>query len=525
MRGRAPSAPPDIDGYEFNHFLAGGGFSDVFVYTHKWTRRQDAVKVLLRHVGGKRSDFEAEAKAMAQLSAHSAIVTIYGAGITPDESPYLIMELCTGDVLAELKAKPYPVERVLAIGVAIAGGIETAHQMGILHRDVKPANILLTRSAKPALTDFGIAGSLDGGSTIADAWSTQWAPPEQIDGREMTPASDVYSLAATLWTMLAQRSPFALAGGPNDNTSLTGRVRSADVPPTRASGAPESLERVLRVAMAKNPAHRYPTAADFAYALNDVQNELRIQPTPLEVLPTAGSAPAAPSVERSGTVASGYTPIDPSGLASGTNASSTAAAQTAKRSLLRSQNPHHVARESAERASQVSKLPIPDVIETDTQLVLPSAPAEEPDANRVAPVTSQRVPAAVVGGSLAVIALAAGGYVLVSKGGFDEGTSTASASVSAASTPVDAVGEEVPPVKDLKIKPSGRRFVASWRNPDPREGDEFVYSVLDPANDSEMHSTAATSVTVAGVEGRTCVQVALVRANGRPSEFSKACSP
>ena len=159
------------------------------------------------------------------------------------------------------------------------------HRLGVLHRDIKPANILFTEFGRPALTDFGISVSRQEGEQGAGVGvSPAWAPPEQLrSGAPMTPASDVYSLAATCWAMLVGRSPFESPHGPNDALSVAARVRRDPVPRTRRDGVPESLERVLQLAMAKDPVERYQSAEEFGRALQSVQTTLQLPTTPMEI--------------------------------------------------------------------------------------------------------------------------------------------------------------------------------------------------------------------------------------------------
>jgi serine/threonine protein kinase len=526
---RAQSAPPVIEGYEFVRFLKSGGFADVFIYRKHG--RDVAVKVLLRDIGGKQATFEAEAQAMAKLSAHSSIVTIHDAGVAANGSPYLIMEFCTrGDVSAEIRRRPYPVDRALEIGVAIAGAVETAHRMGILHRDIKPANILFTAGGRPALTDFGISGSLSERAG-PDAFSTQWAPPEQISGdAPMTPASDVYSLAATVWTMIVGRSPFVLPAGPNDNNSLSRRVLTAALPPTRAATSSEALERVLTIAMSKDPGQRFHSAADFARALNAVQNDMHIRPTPLEVL-SDEEVGEDDGPDRSGTLVSGYTPIDPSGgrvLPGATAARMEPTADRVSRQVesnaptgaTQDRNPlieNGVGVATAAERS-LPRLATPELVEQDTQRVLAPSPVAEPAVT----VSRDRRVSGWLGVAAAALiaAVGVGAYVVLARD--DPGTSRTTATGSA--PPVDALADEVPGVSGLTISQQGKGFLVKWKNPNPAAGDSYLYSVLDPSKPQSFKSVAQTSVSVRAVVGRTCVDVRLVRANGRQSEASKVCS-
>ena len=156
------TSPPQLDNFDFRSLLGSGGYADVYLYEQQRPRREVAVKVLLAEglTEAGRRQFAAEADLMAALSAHPAIVTIYGADISADGRPYLVMEYYPGSNLrARSRTERMPVAEVLRIGVQVCSAVETAHRAGIVHRDIKPANILTSRYNKPGLTDFGISAS------------------------------------------------------------------------------------------------------------------------------------------------------------------------------------------------------------------------------------------------------------------------------------------------------------------------------------------------------------------------------
>ena len=264
-----------------------GGFADVFQYEQLGLNRTVAVKVLLRDLSGSaQQSFEAEANLMAKLSNHPSIVSVYQAGQAADGRPYLVMEYCPPPHLAaRIKKAPLSISKTLEIGVQIASAVEMAHRFNVLHRDIKPANILFTEYGRPALTDFGISVTTESASQGQGVgMSVPWSPPEQLtSGQQMGPASDVYSLAATLWTTLTGRSPFELPEGPNDPFSMSKRVKSQPVPALQRQGAPASLELILSTALAKDPALRYSSALEFARALQGVQTELHLSVTPIDI--------------------------------------------------------------------------------------------------------------------------------------------------------------------------------------------------------------------------------------------------
>lgn len=287
MAGRLPAAPPILPGFSYVRPLGTGGFADVFLFEQDMPRRRVAVKVLLQAVvdDGVLRMFNAEADVMARLSAHPAILTIHEAGVSADGRPYLVMEYCPASMAERYRREFIPVPEVLATGVRIASALETAHRAGLLHRDVKPSNILVTAFGAPVLSDFGIATAVAGGAHDVIAMSIPWSAPEVIDESVAgTIPSEVWSLGATVYSLLAGRSPFERAQrGQNSREELKGRIRRARYTPTGRPDAPEALETVLRRSLALDPGARHPDAASFARDLQEVQRHLGLPATALEV--------------------------------------------------------------------------------------------------------------------------------------------------------------------------------------------------------------------------------------------------
>ena len=243
---RLPSTPPNLPGFEFVRVLGSGGFADVFLYEQNMPRRLVAVKVLLAGVvnDDMRQMFQAEANLMAQLSSHPSILTVYQASVAADGRPYLVMEYCSASIGQRYRATQLPLAEVLSIGVRIASAVETAHQQGVLHRDIKPSNILTTAFGHPVLSDFGIAatlGQVESSDTVG--LSIPWSAPEVLhDEVSGTVASEVWSLGATVYSLLAGRSPFEITGGENGTAALMARIAKAKVPPIGRDDVPPSLE-------------------------------------------------------------------------------------------------------------------------------------------------------------------------------------------------------------------------------------------------------------------------------------------
>ncbi|TYL54526.1 serine/threonine protein kinase [Agromyces mariniharenae] len=284
---RLPSTPPNLPGFAFIRVLGSGGFADVFLYEQNMPRRLVAVKVLLAEVVNDdlRRMFQAEANLMAQLSSHPSILTVYQASVAADGRPYLVMEYCSSTLGQRYRAVQLPLAEVLSIGVRIASAVETAHRQGVLHRDIKPSNILTTAYGHPVLSDFGIAATLgEAETTEAVGLSIPWSAPEVLhDDVSGTVASEVWSLGATVYSLLAGRSPFEVPGGDNAPVTLMGRIEKAKPAPTGRVDVPPSLERVLARSMSKRPQDRQASALEFIRDLQSAEEELGLPQTPLEV--------------------------------------------------------------------------------------------------------------------------------------------------------------------------------------------------------------------------------------------------
>ncbi|WP_431280347.1 serine/threonine-protein kinase [Leifsonia poae] len=321
---RLASTPPELPGYKFVRLLGSGGFADVFLYEQQLPKRSVAVKVLLTDSvdAAARARFVAEANVMAQLSAHPYIVTIYQADVSADDRPYLVMEYCSGPSLGDrFKRERFTVEDALRTGVRLSSAVATAHGVGILHRDIKPANVLTTDFGWPALTDFGIASTLeelpvhttslselrrDAGDTGTSGsrsigLSVPWSPSEMFeDDPEPDVRSDVFSLAATIHTLLAGRTPFEVPGRSNGTLDLIGRIERGIITPIGRDDIPRSLTAVLQKGMAVRRDDRFATAVDFARALQRVELELGFAPTGIDVpnLRVLDERPVTPSEDE-----------------------------------------------------------------------------------------------------------------------------------------------------------------------------------------------------------------------------------
>jgi hypothetical protein len=279
--------PPDLHGYHFIKHIGSGGNAQVYLYEQDLPHRKVAVKVLNESAqsDAARRRFTAEANVTAGL-AHRHIVQVFDAKVTDDGRPYIVMPYYPQPNLSvRARRSHFSVADVLRIGIQIGSAVETSHRHDVLHRDIKPQNVLTDSYGEPALTDFGIATTKGGDGP--EGLSVPWSPPEILYGT--TPGdqrSDVYSLGATLWHLLVGRSPFEQPGGDNSTFALMGRIKSEPPPRSQRADVPDSLERLLRQAMAKDAAARPQSAMELIRGLQSIEQELRL-PLTQPILPAA----------------------------------------------------------------------------------------------------------------------------------------------------------------------------------------------------------------------------------------------
>lgn len=300
MARRATKQPPVLPGYSYVRPLGSGGFADVFLYEQDMPRRVVAVKVLVDDSINPEvlRTFNAETDILARLSAHPSIVTIHHASISADGRPYFVMEYCPDGMSARYKRAPLEVSEVLDTGVRVAAALETAHRSGVLHRDVKPSNVLLTTMGTPALADFGIAAAIARSDDAPEvfAMSIPWSSPEVLQG-DVTGSvpSEVWSLGATLYTLLAGRAPFELPSGERiPREQLQARIIKSKYVPTGREDLGERLEAALVRAHQKKPGDRFESMAAFAEELRWAQYDLGLPPTPFDVVEASWASAAAP---------------------------------------------------------------------------------------------------------------------------------------------------------------------------------------------------------------------------------------
>ncbi|MEV6278287.1 protein kinase [Nocardia sp. NPDC051832] len=278
-------------GYVIERQLGRGGMGSVYLAKHPRLPRMTALKLLNRemfHDEEVRARFEREADLVARLD-HPNIVTVYDRGLE-DEQLWISMQFIDGIDAASVEPQSLPPARAVQIIKETAEALDYAHGMGVLHRDVKPANILLARSGsgrgeRVYLTDFGIARLRDDTGHLTQTGTftatLAYASPEQLTGSPLDHRSDQYSLACTLFWLFTGSGPFAST---NPAQVIQGHLQTA--PPALSSarpGLPYALDGVLAKAMAKRPDDRYNSCSEFAAAAQQALTD-RSQPA----IPLAG---------------------------------------------------------------------------------------------------------------------------------------------------------------------------------------------------------------------------------------------
>ncbi|ETW24123.1 serine/threonine-protein kinase [Mycobacterium gastri] len=318
QRGLVPDIPAELReaGFDDVTEVGRGGFGVVYRCAQPLLDRTVAVKVLTTDLDPENLDrFLREQHAMGKLSGHPNIVTILQVGTTVSGRPFIVMPYHAKNSLESLIRRHGPLDwsETLRIGVKLAGALEAAHRAGILHRDVKPANILLTEYGEPELTDFGIARMAGGFQTATGiiTGSPAFTAPEVLEGKAPTPASDLYSLGATLFCALTGHAAFERRSGEKVIAQFL-RITSQPVPDLREHGLPADVAALIERAMARDPAARPKSAAEFGDELRDVQRASGVavdeMALPVDLGVERRTSPVAPSAVRRDT---GATPTPP----------------------------------------------------------------------------------------------------------------------------------------------------------------------------------------------------------------------
>lgn len=271
--------------FELIERIGAGGMATVWLARDLRLRRMVAIKRLHPHIAdnpGASDRFTREALSVAALS-HPAIVVVYDVG-EDDDGPFMVMEYVEGRTLAQYLAdegRP-PTKEAIKIALLCAESLAHAHERGVIHRDVKPANILLAVDGSVKLADFGIAKAAWDNKRLTETavmlGTATYLSPEQVKGGEASPATDQYSLGVVLYEMLTGQVPF-----PADNP-VAAAIAHATLkprPPSELCKLPADLETIVLRCLEKDPADRFPDAQSLASALVEVDTHL----LPTEDLP------------------------------------------------------------------------------------------------------------------------------------------------------------------------------------------------------------------------------------------------
>jgi serine/threonine-protein kinase len=291
MRGHTDILPPR---YENVERIGRGGMGDIYRATDSTLGRDVAIKVLAERFAqdeSVRSRFKREALAAARLSGAPSTVTIFDVG-EHDSTPFIVMEFCPGGSLEERLRDEgaQPPGRALAWLEQAAAALDAAHRDGIVHRDVKPANLLLDAEENVHVADFGIASAAGMASltkTGTVLGTAGYLAPEQAVGERATPASDRYALAIVAWELLTGSRPFA-ADSP---TAEAAAHVHAPIPAISEHGLPRDLDPVFERALAKEPRSRSHSSAELVAEIRAALDRSEAVTRPLAAVPVPVAVP------------------------------------------------------------------------------------------------------------------------------------------------------------------------------------------------------------------------------------------
>ncbi|HSS79696.1 MAG TPA: serine/threonine-protein kinase [Gaiellaceae bacterium] len=254
--------------YRLERPLGHGGMASVFLAQDEELHRPVAIKLLAENLAGDaafQKRFLREARIAARLS-HPNVVSVYDAGEAEDGRPYIVMEYVPGTTFAELGQ--IPADKAVELAIQACRGLAHAHAAGLVHRDVKPQNLLLRQDGTVKVADFGIARAAEAtaltqvGTVLGTA---AYLSPEQALGENVTTATDVYALGAVLYELLAGRPPYEF----DSLADLAAKQAAGQIVPVGdlAPEVPSNVEDAVMRSLARNPAYRPASAADFAHEL------------------------------------------------------------------------------------------------------------------------------------------------------------------------------------------------------------------------------------------------------------------
>ena len=502
---RRPSAVPAMDqapalpGLRPLRPLDLGGTAAVYLYEQEGLNRPVAVKVAIQGNMDRQTHqlFLREAKTLARLSTHPCILSIHQALVSDDGRDCLVLEYAPGGSCKSIMLRGgMDQEGVLDLGVRMASALYCAHERGILHRDVKPSNFLITDQGLSVLADFGISSSIYGGERTGGL-SIPWAAPEVLANRSGgSEASDIYSLGASLFGMLAGRSPYEYAYRARDENHLAQLIMTAETPVLHMGEASPMLAAVLEKAMAHDRDDRYYSALEFGRALQEVQQRLYGHATPfigegIDPYPKADAC----SHTQSGTIA-GWTENKKSGHPwTGAQAGSESHLRSGRRTIADHEH-------SKARRLRIGR----------RHLILPV-------------LTLAAVLVLVLVWVLTV------GLPNASKGGSQPISGSSQTQSQQAKSSPDPTGSSdskemqegpVPSPTQGQGRYQGATAVFTWANPDPKPGDTYVWRPLDQDGTGDRGQSVQTRQPTARIDdpqgGQTCISVTLVRADRSMSQ-------
>jgi serine/threonine protein kinase/N-acetylneuraminic acid mutarotase len=287
------------DGFGDAVEVGRGGAGVVYRCYQTSLARSVAVKVMASGFDkDSRERFLREGYAMGGLSGHPNIVNILQVGVTESNRPYIVMPYHAAGSLAQRIRRVGPIAwpDALRIGVKMCGALETAHRAGTLHRDIKPANVLVNDYGEPQLSDFGIARIVGGYETATGFFTgtIAYTAPEVLAGNPPTSASDVYSIGATVYALIAGTAAYERHSG-EDLIAHYLRISSTPVPDMRPEGIPADVCAAIEKAMSMDPANRQASAEEFGHELQLAQRRNGLIPDSMAISDTNGEPGQEPA--------------------------------------------------------------------------------------------------------------------------------------------------------------------------------------------------------------------------------------
>jgi serine/threonine protein kinase len=289
------AAAPDIPGFHALSQLGAGPSSSIFSAQSEGLGRWVALTIYqspdrTNRTGPDADRFRRGFELTRRLGVHPHAITLLDWGLAPDGSPYIVTEFYEHGTFDTRVSgnQPLPVDKTLRIGIQVAGALETAHRAGVVHGGVHPARVLADSDDEPSLADIGLVPLVDPSGPDALLGPTNHhAPPEVLEGNEMSPATDVYSLASTLHTLLTAHPPYRTEAE-DTAAALLLRVLRHEHSPLNRPDAPATLVNALRSALHPDPRQRPASVLAFAQTLQGVQREIgapQTDPVLLDVAP------------------------------------------------------------------------------------------------------------------------------------------------------------------------------------------------------------------------------------------------